>query len=133
MEPLRTFPILPAGHIAAQEANPLQPSGRGTAERLAREAVQGLNARATVSAPVKAATLQQLTAIMAFSCAKAGFITVNSHLYVEQLAGLGWVDLRPLRAEPVKGEEALTESVATLVCNLSHVRRSRSCETAVVY
>ena len=133
MQPLRTFPILSAGHLATQDAKPLQHSGRGETERLAREAAQGLNARATVSAPVKAANLQQLTAILAFSCAKAGFINVNSHLYVEQLAGLGWVDLQPLRAEPVKGEEALTESVATLVCNLSHVRRSRSHETAAVY
>ena len=89
-----------------------------------KEAAQGLAERPAVTTAVKAATLRQLTAIMAFACARAGFLIVNRHLYLEELADLGWVDLQPLRAEPAKGEEALTESVTTLVCILSHVRRS---------
>ena len=128
-----TFPIMPAGHIAAQKANPLQPSGGGTAERLARETARGLAEGPAVSAPVKAATLQQLTAITVFSCARAGFLVVNRHLYLEELADLGWVDLQPLRDEPANGKEALTESIATLVCSLSHVWRSRSCEVAAIH
>lgn len=103
------------------------PSGRGASTRLMREAAQALAEGAAVTAAVKAATLKQLSAIMAFACAKGSFPTFNRHLHMAELAGLGWVDLQPLCAEPAKGEEALTAAVATLVCNLSRVHSVSTC------
>ena len=120
--------MLPAGHMDTQEAlASLHSSGKGSSRRLMQEAAQALAAGAAVTAVVKAATLKQLSAIMAFACAKGGFPTVNRHLHMDELAGLGWIDLQPLRAEPDKGEEALTASVATLVCNLSRVQSVSTC------
>ena len=92
-----------------------------------REAAQALAAGADVTVAIKAATLKQLSAIMAYACARGGFPTVNRHLHMEELAGLGWVDLQPLRAEPGKGKDALTASVAALVCNPSRVQSVSTC------
>ena len=77
---------------------------------------------------IKAATMKQLTAIQAFVCSKGGFPTVNRHLNADELAGLGWRDLQPLCANPEQGEEALTASLAALVCNLAHVQFADSSE-----
>ena len=74
-----------------------------------------------VTSAIRAATLKQLSAIQAFVCSKGGFPTVNRHLHIHELAGLGWRDLQPLCSDPTLGEEALTASLSALVCNLSHV------------
>ena len=118
--------------MATQEASQ-RPSGRGSSERLMREAAQALAAGVGVSKAVKAANLKQLSAIMALACARGGFPTINRHLHMDELAGLGWMDLQPLCAEPDKGKEALKASVASLVCNLSRVWRSWSHDEAVVH
>ena len=66
---------------------------------------------------VKTASLKQLSAITAYACSKGGFPTVNRHLHIEELAGLGWVDLQPLCDDPALGQKALATSLATLVWN----------------
>ncbi|CAL8463303.1 g2837 [Coccomyxa elongata] len=90
------------------------PSGPGQAKLLAQQTAAGLAAGETVTMAVKTATLPQLTSIMAFGCAKGGFPTLNRHLYLDQLHGLGWQDLQPLLDDPAKGREALQTSLDTL-------------------
>ena len=123
------FAIPPAGHMDTQAAGHMdtQAAGQGTSgpgviKRLMRTAAQSLATGTPVTAAVKGATLRQLSAIMAFACSKGGFPTVNRHLHVDELAGLGWRDPQPLLDDPAEGEEALIASLATLVGNLSRVR-----------
>ena len=95
------------------------PSGLGQAVQLAARAAQGLAIGDPSSIAIKAATLKQLTAMLAFFCARPGFPTVNRHLRVEELAGLGWHRLRPLLDDPQKGKDMLMTCMSTLV-TLSH-------------
>ena len=115
------FWILPAGHMATQEAN-LHSLGGDTSRQLWRAAAHALATGEPGTVALKAATLKQLSAIMAVGCAKGGFPTLNRHLHMDELAGLGWRDLEPLCAEPEQGEAALTASLAMLVGSLSHVQ-----------
>ena len=73
---------------------------------------------ADVFADIKAANLKQLTAILAHVCSKGGMPTLNRHLLLDELAGLGWIDLQPLCDDQGKGIETLAASIATLVKNL---------------
>ena len=115
------IPLLLAGHMALE--------GLGQARRLAEEAAREIAAREPTSEAVnlKAANLKQLSAIMAFACAKGGFPTINSHLYLDELAGLGWRDLQPMIADPWKGEEALIASIAALVRHLFRAQSLANC------
>ena len=88
--------------------------------RLAAHAAQGLaSGEKPSNIPIKAATVKQLTAVLAIFCAKAGFPTVNRHLREDELAGLGWYKLQPLLLDAQKGKDALTASLSALV-TLSH-------------
>ena len=113
--------FLLAGHMALE--------GLGQARRLAEEAAWEIAAGEPINVAVnlKAANLKQLSAIMAFACAKGGFPTLNSHLYLDELAGLGWRDLQPMIADPWKGEEALIASIAALVRHLFRAQSLSNC------
>lgn len=115
------IPLLLAGHMSLE--------GLGQAKRLAEETAWEIAAGEPISEAVnlKAANLKQLSAIMAFACAKGGFPTINSHLYLDELAGLGWQDLQPMIADPWKGEEALMASIAALVRHLFRVQSLSNC------
>ena len=88
---------------------------------------QALAQGTDVLVELKAANLRQLTAILANACSKGGMPTLNRHLLLDELAGLGWVDLQPLCDDQEKGIETLAASIATLVKNLepSPVCRAR--------
>ena len=86
-----------------------------------------------MTAAVKTATLEQLSAIMAFACSKGGFPTMNRHLHIDELPGLGWRDLQPLRDDPDMGREALTTSLATLVWDPSEVQSMPTSIGVTVY
>ena len=115
------IPLSLAGHMSVE--------GLGQARRLAEEFAREIAAGEPISEAVnlKAANLKQLSAIMAFACAKGGFPTINSHLYLDELAGLGWRDLQPMIAEPWKGEEALMASIAALVRHLFRAQSLSNC------
>ncbi len=115
------IPLSLAGHMSLE--------GLGQARRLAEEFAREIAAGEPISEAVnlKAANLKQLSAIMAFACAKGGFPTINSHLYLDELAGLGWRDLQPMIAEPWKGEEALMASIAALVRHLFRAQSLSNC------
>ncbi|BDA45893.1 hypothetical protein COCOBI_07-6800 [Coccomyxa sp. Obi] len=102
-----------SGRMAARGES-LRPSGPGQAKLLAEKTALGLATGEVITMAVKRATLEQLSGILTYACAKGGFPAVNRHLYIDELAGLGWMDLHPLHNDPVKGEEALEASVATL-------------------
>ena len=101
----------------ASESEDECPSGLGQAMRLAAQVAKGGGAPSSIA--IKAATLKQLTAILAVFCARPGFPTVNRHLRADELAGLGWHELQPLLDDPQKGEDMLTTCISTLV-TLSH-------------
>ena len=115
------IPLSLAGHMSLE--------GLGQARRLAEEFAREIAAGEPISEAVnlKAANLKQLSAIMAFACAKGGFPTINSHLYLDELAGLGWQDLQPMIADPWKGEEALMASIAALVRHLFRAQSLSNC------
>ena len=85
--------------------------------RLAAQAAKSGGGPSNIA--IKAATLKQLSAILTVFCARPGFPTLNRHLDVEELAGLGWHELQPLLDDPQKGEDMLTTCISTLV-TLSH-------------
>ena len=101
----------------ASESEDGCPSGLGQAMRLAAQAAKSGGDPSNIA--IKAATIKQLTAILAVFCARPGFPTVNRHLRVEELAGLGWLKLQPLLDDPQKGKDMLTSCISTLV-TLSH-------------
>ena len=82
-------------------------------------------------AVISCANIKQLSAILALGCSKGGFPTLNRHLYIDELAGLGWRDLQPLRDDPARGQEALTASVYTLVWSPSRVQSMPTCSLGI--
>ena len=99
----------------ASERESERPSGPGQALKLAAHTAQGLASGDPSSLAVKAATLKQLTAMLAILCARPGFPTVNRHLRMEELAGLGWLKLQALIDDPQKGKDALATAISALV------------------
>ncbi len=63
--------------------------GPGQARRLAEQAPQRLTKEEPSGIALKALNLKQLTAIWALACTRPGFPSVNCHLRVDELAGLG--------------------------------------------
>ena len=125
--------LLPAGSMAAEgeSVRPMvqgPPSGPGQVRLLAKQAALALATGEPSSAAAKAASLHQLSVILVLACAKSEFPTVNRHLHVDELAGLGWVDLQPLHADLAKGAEALAASIATLVCTASPSAAKSACK-----
>ena len=74
----------------AAEGESLRPSGPGQTTLLARQAAAAIGAGESITMAVKTATLKQMSAIMNFACAKGGFPTLNRHLTLDELSGLGW-------------------------------------------
>ena len=97
----------------ASESEDGCPSGLGQATRLAVQAAKSGGAPTNIA--IKAATIKQLSAVLAVFFARPGFPTVNRHLCAEELAGLGWHELQPLLDDPRMGEDMLTACISTLV------------------
>ncbi len=83
--------------------------------QLAAHVGQGLAGGEPSNIAIKAATIKQLTAILAVFCVRPGFPTANRHLHVDELAGLGWHKLQPLLDDPQKGKDMLTSCISALV------------------
>lgn len=94
----------------AAKGKDMMPSGPGQGRKLAEQAAAGIATGEPITMAVKTASVQQLSCIIVFACAKSGFPTVNRHLYEDQLSGLGWQDLQQLTADPAKGKDALDAS-----------------------
>ena len=90
--------------------------------QLARATAQVPAQGETVTEAIKAASLKQLSAITVFACSKGGFPTVNRHLHLDELAHLGWVDLRTLVASKEDGNRVLEAALKALVKKFPHVQ-----------
>ena len=99
----------------ASESDDGCPSGLGQAMRLAVQAATAKSGGGPSNIAIKAATIKQLTAILAVFCVRPGFPTANRHLHVDELAGLGWHKLQPLLDDPQKGKDMLTSCISALV------------------
>ena len=83
---LISIPWLQKGTICTHQ-------GPGQVRLLAQQAAAAIPAGKTITMAVKTATLKQLSAIMGFACAKGGFPTLNRHVTLEDLSGLGWLQV----------------------------------------